>query len=300
MDLWGEGWFSGESTWKHLQSLADAYSERMSKFKSYSPQIAVIVDERSIYYTSPTSTWQSALLYDFRYQYYRIGAPVGMYLLSDLVSGKVPDARMYIFVDTFCLDQSQIAAIRKYVCCKGKTALWMYAPGIVQNGVIDRKNVEKVTGIRLRKVATTSGDVVVDVNGKAFEAGHPGLDPQFSVDDKSANMLGKYVPTGDTAVAAKQMGNWTSVYSGVLKLPSSLLRDLARQAGVHIYVDSDDVVSAGNGFVSVYASNDGVKSFFPPTDCGVSDVLTGTQYPNSKSLSFDMKRGDARLLRLLE
>lgn len=298
MDLGAEGWFSGEGIWKYLKTHADTYSERMPKFKQYSPQIAVIVDEKSIFYTSPSSAWQAPLIYSFRYQYYRIGAPVGFYLLSDLVNGRVPAARMYIFIDAFCLDKKQIAAIRKYVCCKDKTALWMYAPGIVKDGTIDQKNVEEITGIRLKKVAATVGDMVVDANGKTFEAGHMGIDPQFAIDDKSTAKLFGYSKIGDNAVGVRKFDDWSSVYSGVLKLPSGLLRDIARQAGVHIYVDSDDVVSAGNGYACISATDDGVKTFYPPNGCGVTDVLTGRQYPKSSSLSFDMKKGDSKLLKL--
>lgn len=99
-------------------------------------------------------------------------------------------------------------------------------------------------------------------------------------------------------MAEKRTGGRLNVYSGVLQLPASLLRTLAREAGVHIYCDTDDVTTAGNGLVGIHASSDGTKTSNLPREHSVTNALTGESLGKSESFKFEMKMGDTRLLRM--
>jgi beta-galactosidase len=297
MDLFGRGWFSGDEIWAFLGGLQNTFQASIDTLSEYKPEIAVIVDERSCLYLSPTNAVTNPLLVTFRKQWYRIGAPVGIYLLDDLIAGRVPQAKMYIFLDTFALDDSQIAAVRKHACGKGCVVVWMYAPGIVHEDKLSRDHIERVTGIALREDPEADGKVVL-ANAEEFSAEHGHLEPSFEVTDKDAEALARYASGNGVVVAAKKIGNWTSVYSGTLQLPASLLRDLAKRAGVHIYSNQDDVIAAGNGFVSVHASSGGPKLLIMPSNCDLTDSVTGETLGRGRSFRFEMKEGDTRLLRI--
>jgi hypothetical protein len=295
MDLPGRGWFQGDTLWGFLSGLQSIYQDSLDGFQPYRAEIAVILDEKSCLYMEPGRSVSAPLLAAFREHWYRIGAPVGIYLLDDLVSGKVPPAKMYIMLNAFCLDQKQMAGITKHACRKGSTVVWMYAPGIVRDGKMESKHVQEVVDILLTPAQAT-GEVLLEATGDKFSAGHGKLTPMFAVSDKDARVIAKYAEGGEVAVAAKEVGGWTSVYCGLLQLPPSILRDLARKAGVHIYSDQNDVVMAGNGFVGIHASSAGAKTVTMPSECEAVDAITGQKLGKAKSFTFDMKLGDTRLL----
>lgn len=297
MDLYGNGRFQGDGIWQTLGKLLATYQAALPNFKRYSPEIAVIIDQRSQYYADPVPPVNRTLLAAFRKQFYRIGAPVGLYLLNDLTAGKVPPAKMYIFLDTFRLDDSQLKAIRKYTSSKGSVNLWMYCPGIIDNARLLPDRVQNVVGIKLKKLPKCDGTISYGTN--RFTAFDGTIAGSYAVIDPAAKALAKYSGSGDIAVASKDMGGYTNVYCGVTQLPSDLLRELAQKAGVHIYSDQNDVVMAGNGFVAIAASSAGAKKLYMPSTCSLQDVLTSQKYGPSKQFSFEMALGDTKIWRVI-
>lgn len=298
MDLMGEGWFRGDEIWTYLAKLQTNYQGAIPTLQPYHPEIAVIVDQRSWLYTQPNRQLSVPLLNDFRNQWYRIGAPAGIYLLDDLAAGKVPAAKMYIILDAFRLERAQMDAIRKQACRKGCVCVWMYAPGIVRDGKLSPKFVQDNAGILLKEIAGGDGKIVLEAGKRPFDANHGHLSPTFAVTDDKAQAIARYEQGGEVAVAAKEVNGCLSVYSGVLQLPNSVLRDLAVRAGVHIYVDRNDVVAAGNGFVTVHAKLDGARTLKMPRKCGLVDALTGKSLGLGDSFSLDMKAGETAILRV--
>jgi beta-galactosidase len=298
MDIGGRGWFAGDETWQRLSRLRDAYAAALPNREPYHPRIAAIVDERSCLYAPPSPAVTAPLLDGFRRQWYRIGAPIGIYLLDDLVAGKVPPAKLYVLLDTFRLDPPQIAAVRRCARRDRATVVWMYAPGIVRSNRLSPSFVQETTGIRLTETAEGDGNLILEGTGESFAAGHGHLSPTFAVADERARPLARCAATGAIAIAARRMRGWTSVYCGALQMPASLLRDLARQAGVHIYSDQGDVVTAGSGFVGLHASSAGRKRLQMPGTCGLTDIVTGETSGPASAFELDMELGDTRLMRV--
>jgi hypothetical protein len=300
MDIGGRGWFAGDEMWQRLASLRQTYASALDRPQPYRPEIAVVVDEAGCLYAHPSPQVTAPLLDTFRRQWYRIGAPVGIYLLQDLVAGRAPPARLYLFLDTFRLDAAQVRAIRRQVCREGRTAIWMYAPGIVRGGRLSPEHVRDVTGMHLAETTSGSGDLILEARGRRFAAGHARLSPTFAVTDGRAQVLARYADCGEVGIASMAQGDWTSVYCGTLQMPSGLLRDLARQAGVHVYNEQDDIVTAGNGFVGLHACSEGRKLLRMPARCRLTDALTGETRGPAAEFGFDMRLGDTVLLQVTE
>ena len=300
MDLFGEGWFSTGEVWDFLEQLCRVYQSQMVVDKKYHPEIAVIVDEQSCLYLSRSGDLTNRLLALFRREWYRLGAPVGIYLLDDLIKGRVPPAKLYLFLDTFALNDQEVKQVRKHACKPGNVVVWMYAPGIVKDGSISTADIINLTGIEIKETSQGTGEIVLS-DGSTFNAQHGHLEPSFVVIDPQAEVLARYASGNGVAVAFKKIGQWTSVYSSVLQLPASMLRELARRAGVHIYSDADDIVTAGNGVVGIHACGDGERRIKLPTRCRVSDCLSGgTLSVRSSECSIKMRKGETVLLRFGE
>lgn len=97
--------------------------------------------------------------------------------------------------------------------------------------------------------------------------------PVFVVEDKNAVPAGWYAlenihPPAETTTgevippdsygdnyyvgfAYRKFPEWTSVYAGVIALPSEFIRDMAKFAGVHLYLDNDDLLYANDHMIVV-------------------------------------------------
>lgn len=299
MDIGGRGCFDDAAMWGKLGRLQETYTATLPTLAPYAPEIAAIVDERSCsYLASPTVT--APLIDTFRRQWYRTGAPVGVYLLDDLVAGRVPPAKLYLFLDTFALDEPQCAGVRRAVESSGATAVFMYAPGLIRDGELDGTHIADLTGIHVATSERGDGRMNVEATGEVFDAGHGHLSPGFIVDDPDASPLARYVDGGEVAMASKELGAWTSVYCGALQMPAAVLWELAVQAGVHLYSNAGDIITAGNGFVGIHASTAGEKHLTMPVPCRLTDVMTGASLKPGKEFAFTMALGETRLFRVSE
>ena len=214
----------------------------------------------------------------------RIGAPVDIMLLSDLVKGPL-DYKFYIMLSCCQYDDATLAAVRKQIHERGATVLWCYGPGFIKDERADVRHMQALTGLNLQRVPGPSTPVINVTNLQspltatglqALSFGAPyELDPLFAVDDPKAETLGVYRDNGRVALADKQVGRSRTVFCGSHLLPPDLLRNIARAAGVHIYGDADDVLHANDRFVLLHTSTAGEKTVRLPQRADVVDVYEG-------------------------
>ncbi len=304
MDLGGTGWLDAGDIWQNLQKLTNYYAANLTP-RPQAPEIAVIMDEKSCFYLSCSREVSNPLVYRMRWALYRMGAPFGQYLLSDLAAGRVPRAKLYIFLDCFAMTDKERAAISNIVRRPGVTAVWFYASGFINRDASVR-NMTDVTGFTFDKGMKPQAKVVLSGEDKLlanvpreFDAG-PVPVPVFSPDKGQAgtNVLARFEPSGAPAIAVRRDG-WTSVYIGSLRCPPQLLRNIAQQAGVHIYLDSDDVLATDGRFLAVHACHAGPKLIRLPQPTRVRDALSGTVIAErTDAVALDLKLGETRLFAL--
>jgi hypothetical protein len=94
------------------------------------------------------------------------------------------------------------------------------------------------------------------------------------------------------------MGNWTSHYAITPFLSATFYRELARQAGVHIWNERDDTFYANNTFVSLHANGAGTRTIRFPWACNVVDVMTRKRVAaNKDSFTYDFQNGETLILK---
>ncbi len=295
MDLPGQGWFRDEPLWADLKPLVDAYTRLLPTQGKHHPDLAVLVDEQGVLDAHPSPRITAPLLGAFRVHWMRTGCSTGVYLFQDALEGRVPPARMYLVLGAYRLDRSQRDQLKRMLQRRGSTIVWMGPVGLNADGVQSVQHVTRVAGMRLRERTGATGLRLV--GGQSFDPGHAPLSRQLCVDG-AAEPLAWYADDGTVAVARRRFAGWTSVYSGVLQLPTSLLRQLARDAGAHIIADSDDVVMAGNGVVSLHACSSGEKRLRWTRAVRWSDLATGETLYYGRELRRELQQGDTLLMRL--
>ncbi|MFZ2641189.1 MAG: hypothetical protein WA117_09355, partial [Verrucomicrobiia bacterium] len=227
------------------------------------------------------------------------GAPWDFCLLSDIGDARLPDYKLYVFLNAFRVDAARREAILRKLKRNNATALFVYAPGYFDAEGVSLNNMRSLTGIHIAKddaegvpQVTLDGDIVVGAKNLK-------VSPLFYADDPDAQVIGRLVGSQRAGLVVKKMDGWKSVYSAAMALPPSLMRRIAREAGVHIWLESDDALYTDGQFLGVHAATDGAKRVLLPSNCTAANAITGKDVPvDNRTVSLTMKHAETILLRL--
>lgn len=222
----------------------------------------------------------------------RFGTPVDFYRLDDVA--RMPDYRLYVFLNSFYVTTSVRQAWHAKLAHNKATALWVHAAGYGSEKGLSVESMRELTGIAFRRhairaipeVRITNADdpITRPPQGAGRYGSSLATGPLFSaLPDASMRTLGLLRTTfsadpspeveaeGPGLVVAPQAG-WTSIWSAAPQLPPWLLRRIARQAGVHVYVDSDDWVAADGRVLAVHAGASGHRRIALPKARAIYDL----------------------------
>lgn len=242
-------------------------------------QVALVVDEKSLCYLKVGDRLGTELLVRQLPALHRIGTPVGHYLASDL--DRLSTHRMLILATSFAPDQAQREAVDR-LKSDGRILLFQQGAGLYRDGAIEEAAMAAFTGITIRltreqkKLAATFGgedSLVHGLDGTNFGPNRP-VDLLCVPDDPNATVLGTF-EDGTPAVMVKRFDNWTAIYSAVPLQEASFLRRLAESAGIHLYIDTPDVVWACRDMVAVCVHQAGERTIHLPAKSTVFDVYAG-------------------------
>ena len=309
MDLPARGWLASKEIWDSLARLREAWQSRVNDTRPLRPDVAVIIDERSSRYLPCDNALTKPLLSQLRYQINRAGASTGYYLLIDLCDGAVPPAKVYLFLNAFVVSLAERQAIHRAIRNRGQWAVWFYAPGYLDPGGA-RGDMSALTGLTLRRLAKPQSLDVTMVRGAFTANGSRG--EQFSFGDSTprtpaftpgpdaegTEVVGHYAGTRTPAMACVRRPEWSSVFVGSTTISTGALRAIVRAAGAHVWLESDDVLIAGEDFVAVHASSAGRKELVVPAGVTAQELLTESARPQHGRVTLTMRRGETRLFRL--
>jgi hypothetical protein len=140
----------------------------------------------------------------------------------------------------------------------------------------------KLTGIKLRlsrdparlRVTLQAGHALTDGLGGLTYGADQGTFPNAYADDPAAEILGT-LDNGRPGLVLKNHGTWTAIHSAAPLLPAPLLLRLAQHAGVHLYLDTDDVVWATRQMLAVSVQEGGPRTIHLPREANVRDLYQG-------------------------
>ncbi|MHC4400686.1 MAG: beta-galactosidase [Planctomycetota bacterium] len=304
MDLGGTGWLNGQDLWDHIGPLKQHYDDALAEPPTFEPEVAVIVDERSPAAVACNSTIMRPQCYLLRNRLYRMGAPIRMHYLGDLLAGKVPPSKVIVFLNPFHLDRSARAGVAK--ATEGKTAVFFYGSGFLGDRADDAL-LGDLVGMPVRRVDADSAEATFLqgesplLEGLAREpfGSKAKLSPLWAVDAEPGVTPLAATAAGETLVAARKTAAGLRVYVGTTDAPAAFLRNVLAASGVHVYVDSDDVVSADRRFLALTATEAGPKRVVLPEPATVRDLCNGSEVQSgARSFEVVMAQGETRLFLL--
>ncbi len=304
----GGGWFSDPQIVSAMGQARRIAQEAMQTRAPFAAQIGLFVDPQSFYWMRPT-TANSALDLNQVVTMPQSGAPWDFCLLDDIADPRLPDYKLYVFLNAFYVDPTRREAIQAKLARNGATALFLYAPGSLGPDGLSLDGMQALTGIRIARDDREGRPQIV------LEPGDPlaeGLAPQqalgdnqlivapvFYADDPETRIAGRLVESQRPGLVVKEAAGWTSIYSAAMPLPPGLVRNIARSAGVHVWMETDDALYTDGQYAGIHAATEGVKTLRLPGRFDVTDVLTGQRLATSAGeVSIPMQRAQTVLLRL--
>jgi hypothetical protein len=260
----------------------------------------------------------------------RAGAPTDMIFLDQFET--TPKAyKVYIFFHTFALSDRRIAAIHDKLKAQEATGVFVYAAGMMdENGSVNtsalgsrisaltQMSVEGSTWQRFAQLSPSSdlqnywqakfGYRITDLRrwetptGRTWESGWPvvhNLFPSFVV--KTLNPgdvpLATYRNSSEVAIARKSLANGASiVYSATPHIPTTLLREILREAGVSIFAEGEDLTFVNKSFVGVTADDRSTSvALNLPTASALYDVFEDKELPFAAKHQIDLSPNSTRL-----
>ena len=109
-------------------------------------------------------------------------------------------------------------------------------------------------------------------------------------------MIGRFVPDGPPAASVRQHEGWMSVYLAAPIASPVSLRNLARLAGLHVYLDTNDAIYASGSLVGVHTQSAGKDRIRLPVKATVTDLFTGGESRRGGPLHGDASRARYRPL----
>jgi len=285
-------------------------------------EVAVLLDDESFFYETVRNDLDIPLVFGQKLKGLpRMGAPYDIFLLDDLLEGRLRPYKLYIFLNAFRLDRNRREALQREIRRDGRTALWIYAPGYI-DGEPSLENMTGLTGFRFGRndhpwpsfmhIVNFDHPATRGLPQDLFWGTDSRLAPMFYIHDNEAVTLGDAVMAQGTVqpgFGVKSFPAWTSVYCAEPDIPAPVLRGIARWAGVPIYSDAGDVLYRSRNLLAVHTVAGGKRSFKLPEKVEVvwdvfsnmeivrdADSFDVTLPPASTSLYFT---GPTRLLRPL-
>lgn len=271
--------------------------------RSPADQIAFVVDEQSLCRLRVGDRFGSWLLLGQLPALHRCGAPVGHYLADDL--GRLEGHRLLILPTSFDPTRADRQAIER-LKGDGRVLVFLWAAGVYRDGRLDPAAMAEFTGIRLREGPAPAALTTTLRGGNPLTEGLDGLrygpgdkvETWFHADDPDAMVLGT-LPDGRPGLVVREYPGWTAVYSAAPLLPAALLRRLAGKAGVHLYLDTEDVVWATRDLVAVSVKGPGPRTVRLPRAAEILDVYIGSPAaPAGAAFEADFQARQTRLFRL--
>lgn len=294
--------FHQEDIMRSVAQISQLAESSLENDVSSIAEAALIVDEEtSKYLAYATDKYLVRSVWGAYLAAARMGAPFDTYLLSDLANPKMPDYKMYIFLNNYYTDKKTAAAVARKIRKNNAVSVWCYAPGFISESGFGTARMRELTGMdftversKKRLEFNVSKDHVITRYVKNTAPAAVG--PRFIPSAPGMKVLGK--ADGKPALVVREFADWRSVYTTV-PLDKELLMGLCDYAGIHVFSRSFDVFNANKSYILLHTSNAGRKTLDLREKYNVKELFTGKIFgAGQKKIVDDLPAKTTRIYQL--
>jgi len=305
-DMWG-GWFDDKDIMKEMSEYIKIQNESLiCPIRNSINEVAVIVDEEALKYLNVNTGIGIQWNYEQRIALGWAGAP---YDIFDIKSFDINDNnsnryKLIIFL-CICEDKENLRTIISEAKTKGINLCFTYLPGVIKDGYLTLENVSDVTGIKLKQ--THFEGIKAEIAYSEYKHPLPKIfEPLLVSDDEDAITLAyfcesdKFTDNALAAVSMKKENNIKIFYSSIPNIPAEVLRGIYRLSGVHIYIETNDVIYVNHSYLAIHSSFASQKNIKLPEKRKVIELIDdGIKINNTEEISIYMEKYQTRLFRII-
>lgn len=259
-------------------------------------EVAFVVDDMTLAWTPPQSRILQATNKRLLYHLGTAGAPVGVWLLSDL--DRLPERIRFVCVASATAARAEdIERLRRLIARGGRTVLVVGAPGLVDpaTGRWHPAAPGDLLGlpIRVADASLPAAAVLADDGTMVSPIDHL-VRPRAELNGEGFLRYSD----GATAGAQRNLAGGRLIWCGSPPLHTGLLRSWLVAAGVHCYAPEGFFVHASRELVAVTSSTEGEAELLWPTAVRAEDLFDGWRAEGRKTLC-QFGPGQTRLLRVV-
>ena len=274
-DLHG-GYFDAAPLMEEIQQLGRLLASASDWDRRSCAQILVVADESACAYAGYRSPLLRQVLLTPQNQLLRLGAPVDHLLLDDLERLDVGPYRLIVFLNAWRLNAAQRRLIQQRLMGQQRHLLWCGAAGWFDERGATPDAAAEFMGIRVRR--------------------RDDFREPFALADEHAASLPITRDASRPIVALRAQSDWTALWAPTPALPAATFRGLARQAGVHLFNEQDDVLYVNRSLLCLHANGTGSRTLQFPREVTLIDAVHGRQVANHvRQWSTDLTHGETIL-----
>lgn len=277
--------------------------------------LAMIIDDTAPWQEDGTSGYENlACIWQRVLGLAHCGIPYRIYLLSDLEKSNMPAYRAYYFPNLFSMNEDRLALLRRQVFTDGRLSIFGPATGLSDGATLSADWATRLLGVEMELIPDKRCVHRVLVQGphpiaQALPASltygeglayGPLLIPaKNAVQAAGASCLGwatGFWSFNRPGLFLNDLGTHKVAWTWSLPLPDSLLRELARAGGCHVWCEENDVIQASDTVASIHTVKAGPRTLAFPTPRPVWDLVSGEKLgDNLTELQMEMTVPETRI-----
>ena len=242
-DFFG-GYYSAPEYAEELKLETELFHKMAQGERESNAEIAVFIDPISLMCVRQHTRLAHELSMNATDELLRCGAPFELYNLSDLPKLDVSRYKMFVFLNAYLLTDEMRSWIKDHL--QGKTKVFAHASAMWNGKDFSAEHLSEMCGMHIAlRESSESASVYQDAHYRFSKE----VQPLLQVEDESAEPLAYFE---DGAVSCARKGEY--VYTCIPQSPWQLWRDIAKEAGVHIWDENGGGTSICSQFVGAYTT----------------------------------------------
>lgn len=246
-----KGWWDHPFMLSQVKNLKEIAEHTAKNYYKPDAEVLVVFDTLSRYYSNakdPFYERNCTLIFN---ALGKAGVTYDSVNFDDMALADLSQYKCVIFAHCPYLTAERRKFVTEKLACKNRHLIFVNTAGYLDDNICDEAHITELCGIELQKTEASSAMRISvgekEYNVSAFED----YSVNFTPCDKAAETVGYFEGTDIPAAAKKQQDGYTSWYFSVFPSSNDALREIFRDAGVHIYSENGEALLAGNGIVVV-------------------------------------------------